>query len=78
MFAKLREILIGGETGKREMGLAIFFAYCLAFIFFPNDRETTAGMIYPVLGFLAAVYGLEWHGKQSKWKAEPYDEFPPE
>lgn len=78
MLSKLREILIGGETGKREMGVAVFLAYCFAWVFSPADRETLAGMVVPVLMFLAAVYGLEWHGTQSRWKADIHDEFPTE
>lgn len=75
MLSKLREILIGGDTGKREMGIAVFLAYCFAWVFSPNDREILAGMLIPVLMFLAAVYGLEWHGKQSRWRADNHVEY---
>ena len=74
MISFLREKLIGGTTGKREMGLAIFIAYCLAWVFFPNDRTTLANMITPVLLFLGGVYGLEWQSTQSKWKAPLNDQ----
>tara|TARA_R110002126_G_scaffold165178_2_gene313035 strand:- start:2441 stop:2677 length:237 start_codon:yes stop_codon:yes gene_type:complete len=75
MISFLREKLIGGTTGKREMGLAIFIAYCLAWVFSPADRAILATMLTPILLFLCAVYGLEWQSTQSKWKAPSNDEF---
>jgi hypothetical protein len=78
MISYLRQKIVGGDTGKREMGLGVFLAYCLAWIFQPGERELLSQMLIPVLGFIAAVYGLEWHGSQSKWKANDHVEFHPD
>lgn len=61
------------KTFKREAALVVLLWWLLLSIALILDGLTAAevelvtGLALPVLMFVAAALGMEWHGTQSKW-----------
>lgn len=71
--------VIGGRSGKREQGWAVFLLWCAAFgwsavqesLGIPMDgtQSILSVALWPVIVNLAAAHGMEWFSAQSGWRS---------
>lgn len=69
--------VVGGRSGKREQGWAVFLLWCAAFgwsafkessgVQMEGSQAILSVALWPVIVNLAAAHGMEWFSTQTSW-----------